>query len=162
MQEEQQLSGPIIDASLVSLDLKAVDAVSAIDELAHLLKDAKRIDSFDVFVADVLKRDSEVSTEVGWGVSIPHARSAAVLKPTICFGRSKGFHWKEDSTEETKLVFMLAAPVVATNKRYMRMLSSLARMLLEPDFREACLQSDNCQNIVDVIQDAIKQDADNF
>jgi mannitol/fructose-specific phosphotransferase system IIA component (Ntr-type) len=151
------LKNTLINTKLVTLELEADGSDSAIVELAHLLQKANILESVEVFLHDVRDREAQVTTEVGWGVAIPHARSKAVKRPSICFGRNEGFHWKEDSPELTRMVFMLAAPENNSDNSYMKMLSLIACKLLEADFREACLQAKTENDICQIINDALSQ-----
>jgi len=146
----------IINGSLISLDIVATDSNSAIEKLSSLLNRTGRLTSLEEFLSDINKRENAITTEVGWGVAIPHARSRAVKQASICFGRSGGFKWNKTSIEETRLVFMLATPNSIEDKKYLKMLASLACMLLEADFRNACLKAQSKQQIISIVNDAIK------
>lgn len=153
---DDDLEIPMITLNLITLNLEAKGAFFAIEELVTLVDKEERLTSFGGFMDDIIAREQQVSTEVGWGVSLPHSRSLFVNSPTICVGRSSdGFFWKEDSQEKTHLVYLLAAPKVVTNAKYMRVLASLARELLEPDFRNRCLAAKDREEMYDTITKTI-------
>jgi len=133
----------LISQDLITLDLKAQDSNSAIAELADILDQAGKLDSLSGYVKAVHEREALTTTAVGFGVAIPHARSSAVKQTAVAFGRSVGFHWETNwetnSDELVRLVFLLAVPEKNPNTEYMRILASIARMLVHEDFRESLL-----------------------
>lgn len=145
----------LISQDLITLDLKAQDNNSAIAELADILDQAGKLDSLSEYVKAVHERETLTSTAVGFGVAIPHARSSAVKQTAVAFGRSIGFHWKANrethSDELVRLVFLLAVPEKNPNTEYMRILASIARMLVHEDFRESLLNATNPQDVLDAI-----------
>lgn len=146
----------IIDAKYINLDLKAQDSAYAIVEIAEQLRDNGVIDSLDVFLKDLFERESVYATEMEWHVSMPHARSSAVLKPCVAFARSeKGFKWKQNSENLTHMVFMFAVPASDANNTHLKLISSVACGLLEEDFRENCMSINNANDLANYISDYI-------
>ena len=145
----------LVSQDLITLDLKAKDKNSAIAELADILDRAGRLDSLSEYVKSVHEREALTTTAVGFGVAIPHARSSAVKQTAVAFGRSVGFHWETNrepnSDELVRLVFLLAVPEKNPNTEYMRILASIARMLVHEDFRESLLNATNPQDVLDAI-----------
>src|SRR4051812_36535105 len=77
--------------------------------LAALLDDAGRLSDVDAFVADVLAREAKGATALPGGVALPHARSAAVLEPTVAVATlPKPVVAPND--HDFDLIFLLAVP----------------------------------------------------
>lgn len=146
----------MISSEYVNLNLKASNDRTAIIEMAQLLYDKGIINSISVFEKDVFKREETLPTEMDWGISMPHARSAAVQTPCVAFGRSReGFYWKSESQEKTYMVFMFAVPETDTNDTHLKLISSVACALLEEDFRDACLTATTNEQITSILSQAI-------
>ena len=141
----------LIGKDLITLDLKARDKNSAIAELAYILDQAGKLDSLSEYVKSVRERETLTTTAVGFGVAIPHARSSAVKKTAVAFGRSVGFRWETNSDELVQLVFLLAVPKEDPNTEHMKILASIARMLVHEDFRESLLNAVDPQDVLDAI-----------
>jgi fructose-specific phosphotransferase system IIA component len=143
----------LITENLITLELQATDHDSAIEALANLMEKEGKLLSKKQFIQDVKNREKMTSTEVGHGIAIPHARSAAVGETAIAFGRSEGFYWNNDVEELTRMVFLLAVSKANPNNQYIHMLASLARMLVHDDFRERLAQAERRQDVLLAIRD---------
>ncbi len=125
----------IISTDLVLLDVDAgADKESVIDRLAGRLAESGRVDRprRPDSRGDWPARRSRPPDLPG-GIAIPHCRSAAVSTPSIGFARlsPKVDFGAPDGPAD--LVFLIAAPDGAGSE-HMKLLSSLARALVRPDF----------------------------
>jgi len=75
-------------AVLVNLDLAAVDAADAIRQLASSLGQMPGVVDGARLVTDMLAREAVLTTYVGDGVALPHARTDAVTKRVVAVARS--------------------------------------------------------------------------
>lgn len=146
----------MICSKYINLDLKATNDRTAITEMVQMLFNQGIIDSADTFKSDVFEREDALPTEMEWGISMPHARSAAVLSPCIAFGRSdNGFYWTTDSNTKTHMVFMFAVPESDTNNTHLNLISSVACALLDENFRNACIHAKTNEQVSDILNRAI-------
>ena len=83
-----------------------------------------------------LARAEQQFTGVHHRVASPHARSSAVTQPTLAFARLRGrsFVWAEGE-EPARLIFLIAVPEDA-GKTHLKLLSKLARKVMETRFRD--------------------------
>lgn len=115
------------------LDLKATDKTSAITEMVQKLYDTKRINDVAIFEEGILAREDQMTTGLGDGIAMPHAKNKAVEKPTVLFAKSdKGVDYDSLDGEPTYLFFMIAAPEGA-NDTHLQALASLSKLLLNQD-----------------------------
>ncbi len=139
----------------MTMDLQASNKWEAIRELAQLLQQAGRIDCVETFEQAVVEREKRVSTGVGFGIGIPHGRSAAVLKSSIAFGRSrKGLPFNSIDRQPVELVFLLAVPESMADREYLDALSRLARLIVHEEFRSRLMQAQTVQDVLQALQDA--------
>ena len=62
----------------------------------------------ETLTAWALEREEEISTYLGRGIALPHARVEALQQPLLCVGRSPaGIPWPE---EPARLIFFLCVP----------------------------------------------------
>ena len=75
----------------VVTDLKATDRWEAIEELIDLLVANGQVDSDhrEAVVSVVKKRETSMSTGIGFGIGIPHASTDLIDNVTGAFGRSR-------------------------------------------------------------------------
>lgn len=97
-----------IDKKTVTFNLKAKDKKTAIEELAGLLKNAKKITDLNEATEALLQREKLGSTGIGHGVAIPHARIHSVNNQIAALGISKeGIAFESLDNEPAHIIFLL-------------------------------------------------------
>ena len=141
----------LITTTMVDLDLPAGDKAAVTAHLADLLVAAGRVTDRDTFLADVRAREQLMPTGLEGGIGIPHARSAAVTEPTVAFGRSTGGVDFGAADGPARLVFLIAAPAEGDGD-HLAVLAALARRLVHESFREALLNADAPDQVVELFR----------
>lgn len=149
----EELTNP----SLVSVSLSAVDRRAAIEELAKLLEADGRISDVPAYVGAVVAREQETGgTGMESGIAIPHAKSPAVIRPSVAFGRSDtGIDFGAEDGRAADLIFLIAAPEGADDL-HVRVLSRLARRLIHEGFRTALREAGSREAIYDIIREEVE------
>lgn len=125
----------IIDKTLISLDLGATNKLEAIISMSKMAENVGRLGNLDIYCQAVRKREDEVSTDMGFGIAIPHGKSAAVLEPFVVFARLKEpIIWNEEENSKVTLIFMIGAPEKSEDNVHLKILSQLAGKLMDEDF----------------------------
>lgn len=87
-------------------------------------------------VRDYKEREGEASTGFGGGIAIPHSKTDDVSAPTVLFARlSQPVEWNSIDDKPVKTVISILVPSGA-NSEHLRLLSSLSRKLVHPEFVE--------------------------
>src|SRR3954470_23898945 len=83
--------GDILSKEQIITDLQAADRWQAIDELINNLVATGKIkpEHHDAIAAVVKKRESSMSTGIGFGIGIPHASTDLITDVVGALGRSK-------------------------------------------------------------------------
>ena len=90
----------------------------------------------NAIVRDYKEREAEASTGFGGGVAIPHSKTDDVSEPTVLFARlSRPVEWNSIDDKPVKTVISILVPDGA-NSEHLRLLSSLSRKLVHPEFLE--------------------------
>jgi fructose-specific phosphotransferase system IIA component len=141
-----------INLECISLELSARRKEDAISDLVNLLAQAGEIaDSKAVYKA-VLEREEMVSTGVGEGVAMPHARIAGIERSVIAFGRKKsGLSFDALDGKPVKLVFLLISPKSNEGEQLI-LLSTLARLLRSRSVRKGLLSATTPEEVVDALE----------
>lgn len=99
------------------------------------------------------EREAEYSTGLQDGFAIPHAKSNAVLEPTVLFVRLKQeIEWETFDDSAVKNVFALMVPKEDEGTVHLEMLSRLATALLEAEFIQQIQQSGDKTELVELIK----------
>lgn len=64
----------ILREELMILDVKADNKAAILDEMAQKLVDTGAVSDFDSFRSDIQKREDTMSTGLGNGIAMPHAK----------------------------------------------------------------------------------------
>jgi fructose PTS system EIIBC or EIIC component len=149
----------IISTDLVLLDVDAgADKESVIGRLAGPLAEGGRVSDREALQAAAMAREAQSATGLPGGIAIPHCRSAAVsiasigfarLKPGVDFGAPDG---------PADLVFLIAAPEGAGSE-HMKLLSSLARALVRPEFVQSLREAATPADVVALVDGVVNPDA---
>lgn len=142
----------LMPSELICLDMKASEKVEGIKELAQLMQEQQRVSNAEEYLTAVLKREAECSTGIGFGVGIPHGKSAAVQEPSLAFGRSiSGIQYDSMDGKPVHLLFLIAVPETA-NDEHLRILSQLSRKLMHQSTRDQLMQAQTKEEIYALIQ----------
>ncbi|MEU6005977.1 fructose-specific PTS transporter subunit EIIC [Streptomyces sp. NPDC047453] len=132
----------MITADLVDLDLSADTKQAAARSLAERMVALGRVTDLEGFLADVAAREAQMPTGLDGGIGIPHCRSEHVVEPTLAFGRSAAGIDFGAADGPADLIFLIAAPSGADDA-HLKILSSLARQLMNNEFTSALRSVDN-------------------
>jgi len=84
----------------------------------------------------VVKRESAMSTGIGYGIGIPHAATHLICEGVGVIGRSrKGIQFDALDGQPVNLVFLYLVPEGQIQK-HLDALADIAKMLHRDDFRE--------------------------
>ncbi|SEO67374.1 PTS sugar transporter subunit IIA [Propionispora vibrioides] len=125
--------------------------------LADRLQHSGVISTAEQFVEDVAARESMGTTGVGHGVSIPHAKSAAVDRAGLAIARL-ATPVDVNSLDGTKadLFFMVAAPLDGIDLN-LQMLSTIARMIRHDSFLAALRTAPTAEEVLRIIGEQEEQ-----
>ena len=127
-----QLDGIRLDAQ-VSGQEEAIDALVSLQDKVGALTDRAQ------YRADILAREEQSTTAVGSGIAVPHAKSAAVKRPSlVAMTVPAGVDYGAAEGGPVKLLFMIAAPE-GDSELHLRILSRLMVLLMGERFRAALL-----------------------
>ncbi|MFC9661806.1 fructose-specific PTS transporter subunit EIIC [Nocardia sp. NPDC127606] len=128
------MADSIITPDLIALDADlGADKGAVITALAGRLAATGRATDVDAVGEAALAREAQSATGLPGGIAIPHCRSAAVTTASLAFARLAPAVDFGAPDGPADLVFLIAAPEGA-GAEHMKLLSSLARALVRPEF----------------------------
>jgi fructose-specific phosphotransferase system IIA component len=120
--------------------VKIVDSFDSksecLDYMAAMLSNSGCLSFPDRFLAAVKGREEIMSTGIGRGIAIPHARDLTVnsLRIAVCMVKRE-MEFNSVDGLPVRLVFMIAVPQ-SSNQDYMKILRSLSEFLRQEENRE--------------------------
>lgn len=120
-------------------DLQATNRWEAIDELIARLVAAGRIrpENQEAIRAVVRRRETSMSTGIGYGIGIPHASTDLITEVVGAFGRSRGgIDFEALDNQRVTLVMLFLVPAGQFQK-HLHTLADIAKLLHKREFRQA-------------------------
>ena len=140
----------------VVTDLKATDRWEAIAELIDLLVANGQVDSDhrEAVVSVVKKRETSMSTGIGFGIGIPHASTDLIDNVTGAFGRSRsGVDFDALDNQPVNLVLLFLVPQGQFQK-HLHTLAKIAKVLHKKEFRKSLEEAGDAAEMYRIIRDA--------
>ena len=138
-----------------SIDLNAhvKDKQDAIAHLADLMEKGGNLKNKAQYLKDVRAREASGTTGLGDGIATPHAKSAGVKAPGLAaMTIPEGIDFESMDGNPARLFFAIAAPDTGADDHLM-ILSKLATMIMDPDFKEALIAAKTKQEFLKIIDD---------
>lgn len=131
-------------------DVQAASKDELFDLMCQALLENGRIRDKAEFMAALHKREKDGPTGMGDGVAIPHGKSDCVVAPSLLFARTaQGVPYESMDDQPVRYVFMIAANNASgeSANEHLKILSSLARKLVHPEFVEKIKNSNSGEDI---------------
>src|ERR1051326_8998738 len=136
-------------------DMNAANRWEAIDELINNLVATGKIkpENLDSISAVVKKRESSMSTGIGFGIGIPHASTDLIYEVTGALGRSKkGISFDALDNQPVNLVVLFLVPQGQFQK-HLHTLAHIAKLLHRPEFRSALEKAPDAATMLSIIRE---------
>ncbi len=132
--------------------LEAADKFSALEELAGVFKDTDVCSDVNTLIKAIKEREEIMSTGIGMGIAIPHAKVNAVQEMAFAIGISKrGINFDSLDGNPTKLVILVAAGE-KQHKDYLRLLSNIMAILKNEKTRNTLIDADSPATIMKILK----------
>lgn len=144
------MSVPITIPEIVVVDTKSTTKEQVTKELAEKLEKVGRLKNVKKYLKAVAAREEHFPTGIEGGIAIPHAQSEYVLTPSVAVATSKaGIDFGADDGP-SHLIFLIAAPG-GGDSAHLEILGSLARKVMQDEFREELLAQTEGAAIAEIV-----------
>jgi len=143
----------ILSPALIIPRMQASNRWEAIDELINSLVATGRIkpENRDQIAAVVKKRETSMSTGIGFGIGIPHASTDLIYEVVGAFGRSQqGMNFDALDNQPVRLVMLFLVPHGQFQK-HLHTLANIAKLLHKTEFRQSLEEAPDAQAMFDII-----------
>lgn len=121
---------------------------SIVDQIAFV----KKMEHPELFYRAICEREKLVSTGIGMGIAIPHAKLANLDQFFIGIGiLSKGVDWNALDQTPVRVIFMIGGPDDKQTE-YLQLLSNLTLMVKNEDLRKKILTLNSKAAIVQLFK----------
>lgn len=126
-----------------------VDKRTVFNIFADMAKNKGVISSKDNFIDGLFKRENEFSTGIGSGVAIPHCKSDTVNEASVFVQKFKnGLEWGAIDNNKVTLAICLAVPEKESSTTHIKLLSKIARSLINKDIAKKLLNSNSEEELL--------------
>jgi PTS system nitrogen regulatory IIA component len=123
-----------------------------LDSLIDRAIDHGLVEEGEKFRTAIEKREELVSTGVGMGVSLPHAKSETCPDFFIAVGiLKKGIEWDSLDKQPVRLVFLIGGPDDRPTD-YLQLLSELTVLLKDENCRKTLLKAERPDEVLQIFE----------
>ena len=143
----------ILDKQVIKIPLKGEDKSQIIEEMVDVLAIAGRAENRDQVLKAVLDRERVMSTGMGDGIAIPHAKTDGVKDLVAAFGiTQKDVDFQSIDNKPVRIVFLLVGPVDQTGP-HLKALSRISRLMHRKEFRDRLALARSAEEVLKEIAD---------
>ena len=135
----------------ILLNASPTNKTDAIYTLSDLMDKGGNLSDKAEYLKAVFAREESGSTGLGDGIATPHAKSAGVKEAGLAaMVVPNGVDFEALDGQPSRLFFMIAAPEGAADT-HVEVLSKLATMVIDPDFKNALIQAATVDRFLELI-----------
>ncbi len=135
----------------ILLNASPTNKADAIYTLGDLMDKGGNLSDKAEYLEAVFAREESGSTGLGDGIATPHAKSAGVKEAGLAaMVVPNGVDFDALDGQSSRLFFMIAAPEGAADT-HVEVLSKLATMVIDPDFKNALIQAATVDRFLELI-----------
>jgi PTS system nitrogen regulatory IIA component len=140
-----------LNVNLVSF-LTVNSRYEAISFLVSNLGERNNFVDGKVFHRAIINREKIVSTGIGMGVAIPHAKLSSLNEFFISIGiqQNRGIDWDSIDGASVRLVFMIGGPDNRQDE-YLQILSRLTLIIKDEALRKKLINAENEEEVIDLL-----------
>ena len=136
----------------VFLGVEAQTADDALVFLANKAFELGAVESAEAALEGLRAREEQGTTAMLGGFAIPHCKSTAVKQETVLIARFAGdVAWDSMDGEPVKVAISLLVPESEAGTTFLKMLSKVAVLLMNEEFRTGVLATDDPARIVELV-----------
>ncbi|PYI57133.1 PTS sugar transporter subunit IIA [Paenibacillus flagellatus] len=137
----------------IRIPLDAADKASAIEAMVDSLVSAGVVADKTAYLEAVTNREKTGSTGIGFGVAIPHGKSAGVSRPGLAFAKlAKPIDWDSLDGQPVTAAFMIAVPEEAAGNEHLQILIAISRKLIDESFRSRLMAVSDPQELIRLME----------
>lgn len=144
----------LLSEETVSIDLPGTTKEEVIDQLIHLIEGHPSVVDAEGVRKAVLAREAILSTGVGSGLGLPHAKTQAVTDTVAAFAVTReDIPFGAIDGLPVRMLFLLVGPTQAKTQ-HVKVLSRISRMMNRDDFRRNLLDAASVDQVLSLFADA--------
>lgn len=141
----------VLPTNGILTDFRPADKADALDQLAKFMATLNDLSSPDLVAQSIAQREAEMSTGIGYGIAIPHARIEGLDKlQMVCARVLNGLEFDALDELPVNLIFMMISPT-NTAADHTQILSTLTRIVSYEEIRTQLMKASDAQGFRDIL-----------
>lgn len=142
-----------LDPELITF-LDVDDQNGALTALIDLLDRQEKLKDKEAFFQAILEREKIVSTGIGIGIAIPHAKLSGYDEFFIAIGiqKNRGIDWKALDDLPVHVIFMIGGPE-DQQAEYLNILSMITTAIKDENVRKALFAAKTKEEVIALFED---------
>ncbi len=147
----------ILQVGKIISSLQGKEKTDVVNELVDLFKDDDRVKDLEELRNAVHEREKIMSTGVGKGFAIPHAKTNSINEIVAAFGKlDEPIDFQALDEQPVNLVFLLVGKENLVGP-HIKLLSRISRMMNKDEFRESLSKAKTAAEIYSLFENEEKQ-----
>ena len=135
------------------VELKGTTKDDVLEELVDALAGAQEVEDREAFFRAILDRESILSTGIGLGIAVPHAKIPSVKTLVAALGKTKrGINYGALDDQPVHIVVMIGAND-AQQADYIRALARVTLLLKNEKIRDAIIGAESPDRVYDILKE---------
>lgn len=141
----------MIDKNTIVMNIEENEKEDILSKLIEKLYEYEYIDSKELFLEDVLKREELGVTGMGNYIAIPHGKSKAVKKPGVSIGiLNEEVEWESLDDKGVKVIILLCVPADQKGAEdHLKILAQITKKLAKEEVISSLINSKNKDQVVE-------------
>lgn len=132
--------------------LESTDKYKAIEDLAMVFKETDVCSDIVSLIKALKEREEIMSTGIGFGIAIPHAKISTIQEMAFAVGISKaGIPFDSMDGEAVHLMILVAAGE-KQHKEYLRLLSNIMSIIKKENVKEKIISAQSSEEVLKILQ----------
>jgi fructose-specific phosphotransferase system IIA component len=138
----------LLSPDVIKIPLEETNKENVIREMVDILNDTGLLKNRDDVLDAVYERERVMSTGVGDGVAIPHAKTDGVDKLIAAFGVTKEpVEFQSIDNKPVRIIFLLLGPPDLTSPQ-LKALSRISRLMHRSELRNELIAAHNGEQVI--------------
>lgn len=141
----------LLPKNAILLGFNPADKADALSQMGTYMASLYDLGAPDPIVERLLQRESEMSTGIGFGIAIPHARVDGIDRLYMVAARTvDALEFDAIDGQPVHLIFMLLTPT-NTASDHSRILATLSKIMSYEEVRTSLQTSESAERFLDVL-----------
>ncbi len=135
------------------VELKSTSKDDVLKEMVNVLASAPEVHDRDALLQAILDRENILSTGIGLGIAVPHAKIASVDNIVAALGKTKKpIAYGALDDQPVNIVVMIGAND-SQQSHYIRALARVTLLLKNETIRKAIIGAENTESIYNILKE---------